>query len=277
MPLTDHGTRWVCADRHSYDLSREGYLNLLPVTSKPSRDPGDTRVMIAARRQVLDSGLFEPVATALAREVTERIATEHAAAGRVVLDAGCGDGYYTDTLRSTLIRATPMQQSIVIGTDISKWAIVAAARRYRHVTWAVANNRTLPILQGRADLITSLFGFETWQSWAALQKPGQQVMVVHAGPLHLIELRKLVYETVRIHGRADDNAALKAGYHRIDERALSFSVPGGSSEHLSSLLAMTPHAHRVSGDRQDSLPMRLECLSGQPLTLDISVRWYQRG
>ena len=43
----------VCADRHSFDLARQGYVNLLPVQHKHSQNPGDDKAMVRARRAFL--------------------------------------------------------------------------------------------------------------------------------------------------------------------------------------------------------------------------------
>ena len=48
-PLDREERVYRCADRHSYDIAKEGYTYLLPVNQKHSKAPGDDKAMAAAR------------------------------------------------------------------------------------------------------------------------------------------------------------------------------------------------------------------------------------
>lgn len=261
-----------CAAGHNFDVSRRGYADLLPLRWKPSRAPGDDAAMVAARRRVLDAGLFEPVADAVLAAVREALPDLDEAPAALV-DAGCGEGWYTARLRAALrdpVDGPGTRIGAFVGTDISKPAVTLAARRDADVAWAVANNVRLPVLRGAAGIVTSLFGFETWEPWALLQRRGQRVIVASAGPDHLVELRALVYDEVRRHGAPDDGAARQAGYARVKE------VRVHGARHCTGLggdvLAMTPHAHRTRAG--GTLAGRLAGLD--TLTLDVVVRAYRR-
>lgn len=91
--LEPQGTAWRCVQGHCFDVARQGYVNLLTVTQKHSRHPGDTREMVAARRAFLDAGWYAPIAKTLA-DLVRRFCPEAAS----VLDAGCGEGYYLSQL-----------------------------------------------------------------------------------------------------------------------------------------------------------------------------------
>ncbi|MBR5868836.1 MAG: hypothetical protein IKZ21_05265, partial [Clostridia bacterium] len=88
--LVKEGRSCFCEKRHCYDLAKEGYVNLLPVTKKHSQDPGDTREMVLSRRSFLEAGYYDPFRN-MARTLVEECSGE----GDVILDAGCGEGYYT--------------------------------------------------------------------------------------------------------------------------------------------------------------------------------------
>ena len=120
---------WRCAKGHSFDVAREGYVNLLPAQQKNSRDPGDSEDMIRARREFLDKGGYAPLREAV-------VETLMPLKPRSLLDMGCGEGWYTDALRAA--------SGDVTGVDISKPAIRLAARRYPGVTWLVASGAALP-------------------------------------------------------------------------------------------------------------------------------------
>ena len=91
--LEPQGTAWRCVQGHCCDVARQGDVNLLTVTQKHSRHPGDTREMVAARRAFLDAGWYAPIAKTLA-DLVRRFCPEAAS----VLDAGCGEGYYLSQL-----------------------------------------------------------------------------------------------------------------------------------------------------------------------------------
>ena len=203
--------------------------------------------MVAARRTVLESGLFLGVAEAVEAlaiacvpggsgadgapgEPAAPASSDGTDAPTVALDAGCGEGWYTDRLR----RALAPGGTGTLGIDVSRPAVAAAARRHPDTAFAVATNRVPPVLAGRVALVTSLFGFEAWAPWAALQAPGQHVLTVGAGPDHLVELRRLVYGTVRVRQTPRDGAAERAGYALVQRSAVGeheeFSHEGPTQE-----------------------------------------------
>ena len=54
-----------CTNNHSFDQAKEGYVNLLPVQHKHSKDPGDNKAMVNARRAFLDLGFYQPLVKAI--------------------------------------------------------------------------------------------------------------------------------------------------------------------------------------------------------------------
>lgn len=256
----------TCASGHSFDVSAHGYVNLLPVQFKASRDPGDSRSMVDARRRVLDAGLFDPLANAVAKVVGNHMTGGGPEA--LLVDAGCGEGFYTARLASALPRSSPA----VLGIDISKWAVTAAAKRHRHVAWAVASNKRIPVRRGSAAMITSLFGFEMWEVWAGLQSAGQLVTAVDAGPLHLVELREIIYESVRTHDAPPNDAAHSSGYSQIAESGVRFEVAAEGGALLDDILEMTPHGHKSTAAARAAV----HSLDRLKLTIDALIRVYRR-
>ena len=109
---------YVCPQGHSFDVARQGYCNLLPVTKKHSKSPGDTKEQVQARRAFLSGGFYRPIADMLCRLAVPL-------KPNTVVDAGCGEGYYLNTLREAL------PQADLLGLDISKEAVRCAAGRYK--------------------------------------------------------------------------------------------------------------------------------------------------
>ena len=279
----------ACPAGHNHDVSARGHANLLPVAARPSRAPGDDRTMVAARRTVLERGLFAPVAEAVVGAALDAARGLDEPPGALV-DAGCGEGWYTVRLARAFGcapgdasgKASGRDPAAVptLGCDISKAAVRAAARRTAtpypdDPGWAVANNARLPVLAGSAGLITSLFGFETWGAWAALQRPGQVVVTAHAGAAHLVELRRVVYDEVRAREPGSSPAAATAGYEIAAERRARCETGVAEPGLARAVLAMTPHAHRVGAARRASpdLDARLDALGA--LSLDVVVRTWR--
>ena len=268
--LLIRGNSYGCAKGHSFDRSKEGYINLLPVADKASLDPGDSRDMVTARHRFLGTGAYAPIADAVADVATGLIDTADPTRPFAVLDAGCGEGYYLQMLAAALTAHASPATAHFAGIDISKWAVRAAAKRQVPATWIVASNRRPPFPKNSTNLILCLFGFPLWPGFASIQPAGGQVLLVDPGPDHLIELRQIIYPEVRIAERA---ALLNAdGYAQISERRVRASAHLASPAIIADLLSMTPHAHRASADGRIALAARAQL----DITIDVVLRVFSR-
>ena len=164
-PLQLQGRTLRCEQGHSFDVARQGYVNLLGAGDKRSRDPGDSKEMIVARREFLEAGHYAPVADTLGELLHARLVE-----GARVVDAGCGEGYYLHRLYEQIDRAVRGAVHIT-GYDISKWALQAGARRFP-ATWVVASNRSIPLADNSADLLLCMFGFP---DYTTVQHTGDQL------------------------------------------------------------------------------------------------------
>src|SRR5690606_26795680 len=108
-------------------------------------------------------------------------------------DAGCGEGYYLREL-ATLARGLKLE---VVGLDICKWAVQAAARRSADMSWAVGSNARLPLPDACIDRILCMFGFPVHAEFARVLKAAGRLIQVEAGPDHLRELREVIYPTLK--------------------------------------------------------------------------------
>lgn len=258
----------VCARGHNFDRAREGYYNLLVVQHKASRDPGDSKPMVAARRRVLDSGLYEPIAARVSGVVAEMIGGLPAGRAGLVLDAGCGEGYYLARIAERL-RAGD-RPCHCAGIDISKWAVQAAAKRTDRCFWAVGTNRHLPFAPQSLDVIVCMFGFPVWEAFAKVLAPGGRLVLADPGPDHLIEMREIIYPQVR---RTETELeipgdAARAGFALIDRDRLTFQVGLDRPDLIADMLAMTPHDHRAPLAGRQALAAR----SSLRVTADVVIR-----
>lgn len=246
-----------CEKGHAFDRAREGYWNLLLVQHKASKSPGDSKEMVAARRRIHDAGLYAAVAAKVFSAVEQIAAMQPADRPVHILDAGCGEGYYLAQLAEAALASPAEAMLALAGTDVSKPAVQMAARRKlpeaASITWAVANNRHLPFAAGSVDLVLSMFGFAVWEGFKAVQSPGSRVLLVDPGPEHLIELREVIYPTVKRSPPPGLATAEAAGYAPESEESLRTSVAVADAAQVQDLIAMTPHATRMSAAGREAL------------------------
>jgi 23S rRNA (guanine745-N1)-methyltransferase len=179
LPLAREERRLVCANRHSFDVARSGYVNLLQPQDKRSKNPGDTGDAVAARRRFLERGLAEPLVQAI-------VAAMPLTPGDTLLDAGCGEGHHTDAFR----RAYGAK---VCGLDLSVPAIELAARKYRDCEWIVANaDRFLPFEDASLTAVASITARLSVDEFHRVLAPGGRLLVVIPGADDLIELREAI-------------------------------------------------------------------------------------
>jgi 23S rRNA (guanine745-N1)-methyltransferase len=170
------GQRVVCPDGHSFDIARSGYVNLLQPQERRSKQPGDTAAAVAARRSLHDRGVTGPLLGAIADMIG-------ASPRDVVLDAGCGEGFYL----ATLARETGFDAH---GVDISIPAINAASRRYRECEWIVANaDRFVPYADRTFSIVLSITSRMNAGEFRRVLRDDGRLLVALPGPEDLIELR----------------------------------------------------------------------------------------
>ena len=176
LALAREERRVFCARGHSFDVARSGYINLLQPQDRRSKNPGDTVAAVAARRRLHDRGVTEP----LLRAIAEMMA---AGPSDIVLDAGCGDGFYL----GSLAREGGFDAH---GVDISIPAVDAAAKRYPECEWMVANaDRFLPYADRSFSIVLSITGRMNAGEFRRVLRDDGRLLVALAAPDDLIELR----------------------------------------------------------------------------------------
>ncbi len=175
-PLIKEDRRLVCAAGHSFDVARTGYLNLLQPQDRRSKQPGDTAEAVAARRRLHDRGVTAPLLQAIAETLAP-------GPDDIVLDAGCGDGFYL----GSLAEQTGLDGH---GVDISIPAVDAAARRHPQCEWVVANaDRFVPYADRSFSIVMSITARMNPTEFQRVLRDDGQLLIALPAPNDFIELR----------------------------------------------------------------------------------------
>jgi 23S rRNA (guanine745-N1)-methyltransferase len=167
--------QYVCANHHSFDVARSGYLNLLQPQDRRSKNPGDTAEAVAARRKFYERG--DPLVDAIVRAFPVEGA---------LLDVGCGEGTHLAAFR----RAYECESW---GVDISVPAIELAARTHRDCSFVVANaDRFLPFADASFDAVVSVTARMNAEEFRRVLRDDGALLVVIPGAEDLVELREAV-------------------------------------------------------------------------------------
>lgn len=253
-----------CAHGHHFDVARQGYVNLLTVQQKKSKQPGDNKEMVAARATFLNTDAYQPITQSLLPILNSVLTDE--ARHYCVLDAGCGDGYYLDQLSNTVTHP----HVVWMGVDISKFAVIAAAKRNTSIAWLVSSNKQLPVLPHSVDVILSVFGFPNERGFAQALTSTGYVVLVEPNAQHLIELRNELYETIDSSSSKEKPWASTEMFFKKNQQRLTYQTPLLNNHQLSNLLKMTPHFYRAPKEAID----RVCALSNLRVTVDVTITLY---
>lgn len=221
--------RCRCLSGHSFDIARDGYVNLLPANQQHSRAPGDDKEMTAARTRFLEGGWYAPVRDKLC-ELVLKLAPDAPA----VLDAGCGEGWYTQAMAE----AAAAKNGRIAGIDLSKPAVRKAARRCPSGEFAVGTLYHLPVADRTIDVLVNCFSPLAAAEFARVVRPGGKFFYVVPGPRHLWELKETVYEHPY---ENEEKREEYSGFRCLDVAPVEtrFTLPDGRT--VQDLFRMTPY------------------------------------
>ncbi len=272
-----------CEAGHSFDVARQGYLNLLPGDARTGS--ADTAAMVRARTTFLSAGHYAPVADAVAGAaaagaVADRPTVADAVAdaadspepvggGPTIADLGAGTGYYL----AAVLERLPGSRGVAL--DISKHALRVAARAHPRIAavgcdaWA-----GLPLGDAVADVAVNVFAPRDPAELARVVAPGGTLVVATPNPGHLGELVASV-GMLTVPERKRERLAGKLGglFEPVSETAVERELTLGHDD-LAALVAMGPSARHLSGDE---IAERVAALA-DPLavTLSVTVASYRR-
>ncbi|MBN2618487.1 MAG: 23S rRNA (guanine(745)-N(1))-methyltransferase [Spirochaetales bacterium] len=228
---------YKCDNKHTFDISKEGYVNLLPVNGKKSKDPGDNLQMITARRSFLQSGYYEKLVKTITKILNDLIVNKN---NLEILDIGCGEGYYTNYLSNGL-----NVPNSITGLDISKSAVKYGSKLHKNVDFIVASAYNLPIKENSMDIVYRIYAPSLSDEVYRVLKSDGIFLTVTPGERHLFQLRELIYDEVKkISHKSDENN----NFTKFYTSNLKYLIEIDDYNTLKSLIDMTPFGWKISNE-----------------------------
>ena len=231
---------------HLFDGGAGGYVNLAPNHG----GGGDSKEAVRARTSFLRSGYYAPAAEAIAALVSE-----FTPQNGLVLDAGCGEGYYSNCVAE--------EGFPVLGVDLSKFAADTAAKTARRermnreqessTLYAVGSVFELPVADGSFDTVVNIFAPCAPAEYARVLKSGGHLIVAGAGECHLFGLKELIYDDPYLNDPRRDLPTEGDGLTLVATRNVTFSITVEDPAHIEALFSMTPYYWRTSREGHSRL------------------------
>lgn len=234
--LYNDGNTMRCEKGHSFDVAKEGYVNLLRA-SKNGDLIGDDKYSARSRRDFLNKGYYSLLQKELCRIFESRQGT--------LLDICCGEGYYTAALGEN-------RNLSVYGFDISREMVRLAAKR-GNGTYFVANMASIPVKDGSMDYAVHLFAPFNEASFARILKPGGKLLTVVPGQFHLWGLKQALYATPY---ENDEKLPVTQQLRIVGSHKISGRIRLSCQEDIQAVFRMTPYYfHTAQQDKEKLLSL----------------------
>jgi len=257
LPLHLEGNSYKCDNRHTYDLAKTKYINLLLNPDKATNNPGDSKESLIARKAYLNQGYYNIISDTLIDCIKK-----YASTSSHILDLGCGEGYYTKRMKEF------MPEHTYYGLDISKEAINMATKYTKDIYWIVGNSKNIPICDHSLDIIAALFTVVNKDELSRCLKPGGKIIHVTANnPNHLIEIKHLIYDEV--HTKSD--TFIRLPFKTVESFDLKKTIHISNHEDCVNLLKMTPHYYHIKKERRNVIDEMQE----MDITIDVKFTVYE--
>lgn len=281
-PLLPDAKTWLCdgslnakGTRHPFDVARQGYVNLLPVQNKKSKDPGDSQESIDARHRFLSQDFYQPLQQLIARLVNQNseqsVESAHSQSNtQTWLEVGCGEGYYTGAIAEALA-TTEVNNPFLIALDISKPAVATTARvaKQNQQLWyqvevdksntkitaiypMVASASHLPLVDNSLDAISTIFSPILPEEFARVLKSGGRLLIAKPDSGHLQSMREALFDEVRPHDSDKFLEELAPYFKEAATHKVSADLVL-DRQSLADLLTMTPYSYRARAEKREVL------------------------
>lgn len=250
-----------CGKGHSFDIAKSGYVNLL-LSSGQGKRHGDDRLMVIARRDLLNKGYYDPLAEEIAA-----CADEYSEGEVSLLDAGCGEGKYTVQVLEKLTASG--KTADIVGIDISKDALQYAAKRSKKLQLAVASSAALPVGDESMDMVLNIFSPFMEKEFFRVLRPGGVLIRVCPLRRHLWELKELIYDTPYENPEEDMSAE---GFEIAEQREVRYRISIDNNEDIMALFKMTPYYYKTGRTDQQ----KAENAKALDTALEFGITVYRR-
>ena len=243
------------ARRHCFDFSRDGYLSF------PGNSGGDSKGAVDSRRSFLLKGYYAPAAEAVVSTVAKYVKSDAS-----LIDAGCGEGYYTSMLADRVGKT--------LGFDLSKFACGAAAKSARRegragLLYSTASVFELPVRDASVDAVVNIFAPCAEEEYTRVLKDGGYLFVVGAGREHLMGLKRAIYDDVYENG---ERADLPSKLEHVEKIVSRHEICVNGKEDIAALFSMTPYYWRTSESNRE----RLDCLNILETKIEFEINVYKK-
>lgn len=254
----------TCARGHSFDIARQGYVNL--TAGRPGPRTGDSAAMVAAREEFLGAGHYRPLADTV-RSLAASLVPDDDEDGLVVDLAG-GTGYYL----AHVLDALPGRAGLCV--DLSAPALRRAARAHPRAAAIGADAwRPLPLAERSAALVLSIFGPRNAAEIDRVLAPGGTLVIAAPGAAHLAELRGPIGIIDVDEDKPRRIAEAFGGYDLAGEAGARFR-PRLDHAGLAALVGMGPSARHIA---PETLTARIRAMpTPATVTADVRVRAFRR-
>ena len=243
----------VCFKNHSFDIAKEGYVNLL--LKKASKDPGDSQMAVESRRKFLGGGYYNLLSNKINEKTLESLPKDSASQINL-LDIGCGEGFYLSRLQKFLSENLKNSKLHLWGLDVSKSAIRLATKSNPSVDFCVGNTNSLPYEDHSIDFAVSIFAPLNPDEVSRVLKEHGKLLVVTPGKDHLSQLVNLVYGNASPHKEDKDPTQSNPKLKWQETVVVKDSIEIIGQENILNLLSMTPYYWSISLERKHNLEKR---------------------
>ena len=255
VTLIKNEKSYTCLNNHSFDISKEGYINLLQINA----NNGDNETLIKAREQFLNKDYYKPLKDKLI-SILKDLKTE------TILDCGCGTGYYTEEFSKYF--------KSIYALDISKYAVKIASKKHNSnnlINYFVASSKQIPIISDSIDAIINIFAPYFNDEFARILKNEKYLIIVNPDKNHLYELKEKIYSNPYYNDNINKPSDKLLSFDLIHEENLSYVI-STNNEDLINLFMMTPYYYKTKPSDFE----KIKKVDHLDITIDFNILIYKK-